>query len=120
MKELNFDMFVELLGSSARTNNIKLDRPMIINFYASWCPVCQEVMEIVEKIEKDYSGVDSFCVDTDEDILLSSFFSIVSLPTIVLFVNGEKPILHKGRQSEQELREMFETTIESHYKTNNS
>ncbi len=118
MIELTFERFVEIVGSSVKTNNLRLEKPMMINFYASWCPVCQEVMEIVEKIEGEYEKVDSFKVDTDEDVILSSFFGVVSLPTIVLFSNGEKPVLLKGRKSEGELRKMFEDTIMKHEQAN--
>jgi thioredoxin-like negative regulator of GroEL len=115
MEHLDFERFVDLVGSSCKNSSLKLDKPMVISFYAPWCPACQDVLDIFTVIEKDYiEHIDQFKVNTDEEEILSSFFGVKSLPTMVFFANNQKPEITIGRVNEERLHELLRETITKH------
>jgi len=115
MKELDFTQFIEIVGSSCKNNYLKLDKAMMISFYATWCPACQDVLNIIDQIEPQYeSDILQFKVDTDVDVILSSFFGVTSLPTMVFFANDQKPETMIGRVTEETLHSLIQETIKKH------
>jgi len=60
------------------------DKPVIIDFYASWCGPCKMMSPIIEEIAKEYAGkIVVYKVDTDAESLLSQKMGISSLPTLL-------------------------------------
>ncbi|MBQ4586092.1 MAG: thioredoxin [Clostridia bacterium] len=74
----NFDSFV------------KSDKTVIVDFYADWCGPCKMLAPILEEISQEYSdkalvGV----INVDEQMELAMRFGIQSIPTLLIYKNGE-------------------------------
>lgn len=68
------------------------ERPVLVDFYASWCAPCKVVAPIVEDIASDFTNrIDTVKVNVDKDRELAKEFSIRSIPTLILFQDG-KPV----------------------------
>lgn len=64
---------------------------VLVDFWASWCGPCRMVAPIVEQLAKTYDGsLTVLKVDVDEQQDLARRYGIMSIPTLLLFKNGEK------------------------------
>lgn len=61
---------------------------ILIDFYATWCGPCKMMHPILEEIEKEYNEVKIIKVDVDKNEELARKYTIMSIPTLILFNNG--------------------------------
>ena len=87
------DKFDSVVTSSAK--------PVLVDFWASWCGPCRALGPVVEEISGELSDkLDVYKCNVDEEADLATRFRIVSIPTLILFKNG-KPRPHHGGQHAQ-------------------
>ena len=65
------------------------DKPLLIDFWATWCGPCRMIAPIVEEIAAERSDIIVGKIDVDEEMELAKQFRIVSIPTLVLMKGGE-------------------------------
>jgi thioredoxin 1 len=72
-------------------------KPVIIDFYADWCPPCRQLSPLVEEIAKEYSGrIIVYKVNTDKESELAKNLGISSLPTLLYIPANGKPQVTLG------------------------
>ena len=83
------------------------DKPVLIDFWASWCGPCMMMSPVVEQIEKEHPEINVGKVNVDEEMVLAQKFMVVSIPTLILFKNGKPEITSVGFKGKEELEEIF-------------
>jgi len=69
---------------------LKSSTPAVVDFYADWCGPCRMVSPIIEQLSKEYAGRVKFAkVNTDENPDIAMRYGIMSIPTIIVFKNGQ-------------------------------
>ncbi len=87
---------------------LRNDRPVVVDFYASWCGPCKMVAPEIEKLAVKYAGtIDVVKVDVDANPRISRAFAIMSIPTIAFFKPGEQPRGVVGYQQLEQLEAAF-------------
>ena len=69
---------------------IKSDKPVIVDFYAEWCGPCKMMSPIIDSIAEELGdSIKVGKVNSDENLELVEKYEIMSIPTIMIFKNGE-------------------------------
>ena len=64
--------------------------PVLVDFWAAWCPPCRMIAPFVEQIAADFEGRAVVCkVDVDQNHALAQQYNVRSIPTLLFFKNGE-------------------------------
>jgi len=80
------------------------DRPTVVDFWAEWCGPCRLMSPEVEKLADRYSGsIDVFKMDVDANSKIPMRFGIMSIPTVMLFAPGQRPVPAIGYRPLEEL-----------------
>ena len=88
---------------------LKSDKPVIIDFYATWCGPCKMMSPIIDEISKECSDkVKVGKIDTDENASLAEEYGIMSIPTFLAFKNGKMIGTAVGMQDKAEILKMFD------------
>ena len=92
--------------------NFKGDKPVIVDFYATWCGPCKRVAPVLEELQKEYGqDIQIYKVDTDKSPMVSGAFGIKSIPSILFIPKKGQPAMQAGAMQEAQYREIFEDFV---------
>lgn len=85
------------------------DKPVIVDFFATWCGPCQMLSPIISQIATEYENKIKVCkVNVDENQDLAMKYQIASIPTLMIFKNGNLAKTCVGFTSKNELENIIE------------
>lgn len=91
---------------------LQSDRPVLVDFWAPWCRPCLMVAPILDELAKEYdSRVSIARMDVDQNPKTAAKYSIMSIPTLLLFKEG-KPVSHiVGFRPKEELKRSLDAAL---------
>jgi len=94
---------------------IKSDVPVLVDFFAEWCAPCKSQTPILNELSGAYEGRIKFAkvdIDVDGNKELATKYGVLSVPTLMLFSNGEVKDTMVGVTSKKKLAEKFEQVLQ--------
>lgn len=80
---------------------------VLVDFYADWCGPCKMLAPVIEELSRDNSQVQFYKVNVDEANELAVKYRVMSIPTLIVFQNGEPVKTSVGLVSKSEIEELL-------------
>lgn len=99
---------IKLTDQNFEQEVLHADMPVLVDFWASWCGPCRMLAPVIADIAEEYAGkVKVGKVNVDEQPNLANRYGIASIPTVMLFKNGEVVNTSLGYRPKNDLETML-------------
>lgn len=91
---------------------LKSDTPVVVDFWAEWCTPCKITTPIIDELAKEYAGkVKIGKLNVDENPEASGNYHVMSIPTVMIFKNGQPVNSVVGAQSKENFKKAIDEAI---------
>ncbi len=86
---------------------LQADQTVLVDFWAAWCGPCKMLSPIIDQIAEEHPEIKVCKVNIDEEASLAIDYKVMSIPTLLVFKNGEKVNMSIGVQSKSDIEGML-------------
>ncbi len=106
------DNIVHISDASFENDVLKSSVPVLVDYWAEWCGPCKMIAPILEEITGDYQGKLKIAkVNVDENPQVTQKYGIRSIPTLMMFKDGNVQAQKVGAMSKSQLTAFIETNL---------
>ena len=103
---------LEVSNDNFESEVVNSEKPVLVDFWAEWCGPCKQIAPVVEEIAGEHSDKLKVCkMDVDANRETAVQFGIRSIPTLLIFKNGDVAGSQIGAVSKQQLLEFIQAEI---------
>ena len=96
-------------SSNFKSDVLEASRPVVVDFWAEWCGPCKMIGPSLEEISDELDSVDIVKLNIDENPDIAARFGVRSIPTLMLFKNGEPASVQVGAAAKSKLLDWIKT-----------
>ena len=105
-------MTVEINDASFKTEVSDSPLPVLVDFWAPWCGPCKMITPVLEELAQEYDGKAKIVkINIDDNQNTPAQFGVRSIPTLILFKNGNEVEKIIGAQSKDKLKAMIDSAL---------
>ena len=99
---------IKLTKANFETEALKSTKPVLVDFYADWCGPCKMVSPLVDELSEESDAYKVGKVNVDESPELAAKYGVMSIPTLIVFENGDVADKAVGARNKSFILQMLE------------
>ena len=97
---------------SFNSDVLSSEKPVLVDFWAEWCGPCKQLAPTVEAVAAEKSETLKVCkMDVDSNREIAAKYGIRSIPSLIIFKNGEPAGVEVGALTKQQLEDFISTVV---------
>ena len=97
---------------SFNSDVLNSEKPVLVDFWAEWCGPCKQLAPTVEEVAAEKSETLKVCkMDVDSNREIAAKYGIRSIPSLIIFKNGEPAGVEVGALTKQQLEDFISTVV---------
>ena len=100
-------MKITITKDNFESEVLKSDKPVLVDFFATWCGPCKMLMPTVDEIANERTDIKVGKVDVDENMEFAKEYKVFSVPTLLAFKDGKLIKQMVGVQSKEQILDAF-------------
>jgi len=104
---------MEVSDANFEKEVIKSQKPVVVDFWASWCIPCKMISPVFEKLSAQLNNVKFVKVNVDENTQLAHDQGILGIPCIIVYNKGEEVQRVVGFQTEEQLKQKLTLALQA-------
>lgn len=86
-------------------------KPVLVDFWAPWCQPCRIVQPIVAEIASERDDIEVYSLNIDDNPQVAGSLNIMSIPTLVLFRDGQEAMRNVGSQPKRSIASQIDAVL---------
>ena len=100
-------MITNITKENFEAEVLKSEKPVLVDFWATWCGPCKMIGPVIEEIANEHPEIKVCKINVDEECELSIKHGVMSIPTLMIFKNGEIAQTAIGYRPKEEIEELL-------------
>lgn len=100
-------MITNITKKNFEAEVLKSEKPVLVDFWATWCGPCKMIGPVIEEIANEHPEIKVCKINVDEEGELSIKHGVMSIPTLMIFKNGEIAQTAIGYRPKEEIEELL-------------
>lgn len=105
------DKIVHLTDDTFKSEVLEADKPVLLDFWAPWCGPCRMTAPVLDELAEEQDEVKICKINIDEHQAEATKWKVMSIPTLLVFKDGEMVGQHVGSISKDDLKAFLKNSL---------